>query len=51
MYPRLVAGAVGAAVQVASQQWLRSDPPVGLGLLLADALEQFAAGLPAPRHP
>lgn len=49
MYPRLVAAAVGSAVQVASQQWLRTDPPVALGVLLAEALDQFAAGLPAPR--
>jgi AcrR family transcriptional regulator len=49
MYPRLVAAAVGAAVHVAGEQWLRVDPPVALGVLLAEALEQFAAGLPAPR--
>jgi AcrR family transcriptional regulator len=48
MYPRLVAAAVGSAVHVASEQWLRADPPVALGLLLAEALEQFAAGLPTP---
>jgi AcrR family transcriptional regulator len=48
MHPRLVAAAVGSAVHVASEQWLRADPPVPLGLLLADALEQLAAGLPAP---
>jgi AcrR family transcriptional regulator len=50
MHPRLVAAAVGAAVHVATEQWLRvGGPPVALGLLLADALEQFRAGLPAPR--
>lgn len=49
MYPRLVAAAVGAAVHVASEQWLRTDPPVPLGTLLAEALDRFAAGLPAPR--
>ncbi|GAA5119986.1 TetR/AcrR family transcriptional regulator [Pseudonocardia adelaidensis] len=49
MYPRLVAAAAGAAVQVASEQWLRADPPVALASLLDDALRQFAAGLPDPR--
>lgn len=49
MYPRLVAAAVGTAVHVASEQWLRADPPVALAPLLADALRQFAAGLPDPR--
>jgi AcrR family transcriptional regulator len=49
MYPHLVAAAVGSAIQVASDQWLRTDPPVALGSLLDDALRQFAAGLPDPR--
>jgi hypothetical protein len=49
MHPRLVAAAVAAAVHVATEQWLRVGPPVALGILLADALEQFRAGLPAPR--
>jgi AcrR family transcriptional regulator len=49
MYPRLVAAAVGAAIQVASEQWMRADPPVALAPLLDDALRQFAAGLPDPR--
>ena len=49
MYPRLVAAAVGAAVQAASEQWLRADPPVTLASLIADALGQFGAGLPDPR--
>ncbi len=49
MYPRLVAAAVGTAVQVASEQWVRADPPVALASLLDDALRQFAAGLPDPR--
>jgi AcrR family transcriptional regulator len=48
MHPRLVAAAVGTAVHVASEQWLRGAH-VALGPLIADALEQFAAGLPAPR--
>ncbi len=49
MYPRLVAATVGTAVHVASEQWLRADPPVALASLLDDALRQFAAGLPDPR--
>ena len=48
MYPRLVAAAIGAAILVANQQWLRADPPVPLAPLLRDALTQIAAGLPAP---
>jgi AcrR family transcriptional regulator len=48
MYPRLVAAAVGAAGHVATDQWLRADPPVPLLPLLRDALRQIAAGLPEP---
>ena len=49
MYPQLVAAAIGAAIQVANDQWLRADPPVPLAPLLRDALSQLAAGLPAPK--
>jgi AcrR family transcriptional regulator len=48
MYPLLVAGAIGAAIRVANEQWLRAEPPVPLAPLLRDALTQIAAGLPAP---
>jgi AcrR family transcriptional regulator len=48
MYPQLVAAAIGAAIQVANDQWIRADPPVPLAPLLRDALSQVAAGLPAP---
>jgi AcrR family transcriptional regulator len=48
MYPWLVAAAIGAAIRVANEQWLRAEPPVPLGPLLRDALSQIAAGLPAP---
>jgi AcrR family transcriptional regulator len=48
MYPRLVAAAVGAAINVANEQWLEADPPVQLEGLLRDALTQVAAGLPTP---
>jgi AcrR family transcriptional regulator len=49
LYPRLVAAAIGAAIQAANEQWLGADPPVPLGPLLRDALDQIAAGLPAPK--
>ncbi|SHF86849.1 acyl-CoA-like ligand-binding transcription factor [Streptoalloteichus hindustanus] len=48
LYPRLVAGAVGAALRAASEQWLRADPPVPIAPLVRDALRQLAAGLPVP---
>jgi AcrR family transcriptional regulator len=48
LYPLLVAAAVSAAIRVASEQWLRADPPVPLPTLLSDALSRLAAGLPAP---
>jgi AcrR family transcriptional regulator len=48
LYPRLVAAAIGAAIQVTSEQWVRAEPPVPLAPLLRDALTQIAAGLPAP---
>ncbi len=48
MYPLLVAAAVGVAIRVASEQWLRADPPVPLAVLLRDALGRLAAGLPVP---
>ncbi|MET8338972.1 TetR family transcriptional regulator [Streptosporangium canum] len=48
LYPRLVAGAVGAATTVVTEQWLRADPPVPIAALLRDALRQLAAGLPVP---
>jgi AcrR family transcriptional regulator len=48
MYPRLVAAAIGAANQTATELWLDADPPVPLARLLRDALRQIAAGLPDP---
>jgi AcrR family transcriptional regulator len=48
LYPWLVAAAVGAAIRVANEQWLRAEPPVPLAPLLRDALTQIAAGLPPP---
>ncbi|MEU6410918.1 TetR family transcriptional regulator [Microbispora sp. NPDC046933] len=51
LYPRLVAGAAGAAIRVAMDQWLRADPPVPIKPLIEDALGRLAAGLPEPRQP
>jgi AcrR family transcriptional regulator len=51
MYPHLVASAVGGAISVAMNQWMRADPPVPMWPLLRDAITQFAAGLPVPRNP
>ncbi|MEU6429580.1 TetR family transcriptional regulator [Microbispora sp. NPDC046973] len=48
LYPRLVAGAAGAAIRVAMDQWLRADPPVPVRPLIEDALDRLAAGLPEP---
>ncbi|TDD91422.1 TetR family transcriptional regulator [Actinomadura darangshiensis] len=48
LFPRLVAAAVAAAVHVATDQWLRTDPPAPLTPLLREALGQLAAGLPIP---
>jgi len=48
LYPRLVATAAGAAIQVAMEQWLRSAPPVPIESLIRDALRQVASGLPVP---
>lgn len=48
IYPKLVAAAVGAAVAVAMNEWLRADPPMPMADLLSDALDQLQAGLPEP---
>jgi AcrR family transcriptional regulator len=48
MYPKLVAGAVGAAFAVVTEHWLLADPSVSIMTLLDDALRRLAAGLPAP---
>lgn len=46
--PQLVAAAVGAALTVAVDQWMRADPPPPLGPLLRDVLDRLASGLPIP---
>jgi AcrR family transcriptional regulator len=48
LYPKLVAASVGAAIGAALTHWLRADPPVPLGPLISEVLEQLTAGLPAP---
>ena len=42
MYPRILAGAVTAAAQVAVRRWFAADPPVPLQALLRRALDQLA---------
>ena len=42
MYPRILAGAVTAATQVAIGRWAAGDPPVPLRPLLRRALDQLA---------
>jgi AcrR family transcriptional regulator len=51
VYPSLVAAAVGGAITVASDHWMRADPPVPMGTLLRDVFAQLAAGLPVPSKP
>ncbi|WP_246257130.1 TetR/AcrR family transcriptional regulator [Amycolatopsis anabasis] len=48
LYPRLVATAIGAAWQAASDVYLRADPPVPIVSLLRRALSEITAGLPDP---
>jgi len=50
LYPRLVASAVGGAMAVAVEHWLRTEPPGSVADLLRDAIAQLAAGLPTPRR-
>ena len=45
MFPRIMAGAVSAAMQAAMERWLRSDPPVALAPLMRQALRQLAEGM------
>jgi AcrR family transcriptional regulator len=45
MFPRIMAGAVSAAMQAAMERWLRSDPPVPLVPLMRQSLRQFAEGM------
>jgi AcrR family transcriptional regulator len=49
MLPRIMAGAVTAATQVAMERWLFADPPTALAPLMRLALRQLTEGLaPSP---
>lgn len=48
VYPRLVAGVVGVALNVVIQQWLVAEPPQSLEALLRDVFGRLTAGLPEP---
>jgi AcrR family transcriptional regulator len=45
MFPRMLAGAVSAAMQAATERWLLSDPPVAVEPLLRESLRQFGDGM------
>jgi len=45
MFPRIMAGAVSAAMQAAMERWLHSDPPVPLAPLMRQSLRQLADGM------
>lgn len=51
MFPAVMAGAVSAAIQVAHERWLRSDPPVALVPLIRQALAQLTAPRPSAKDP
>ncbi|MEN3308137.1 MAG: hypothetical protein V7603_4339 [Micromonosporaceae bacterium] len=48
MFPEIVAGAVTAAYEVATDHWLNADPPTALVPLVQQALRHLADGLPLP---
>jgi AcrR family transcriptional regulator len=50
MFPAVMAGAVTAAMQVALERWLRSDPPVALVPLLTGALGELRWPLGMREH-
>ena len=45
MFPRIMAGAVSAAIQAAMERWLSSEPPLPLAPLMREALRQLAEGM------
>jgi len=45
MFPRIMAGAVSAAMQAALERWLHSDPPVPVAPLIRQSFRQFAVGM------
>jgi len=46
LYPRLLAGAVGVAINLATQQWLTTDPPVPMGSILRPCLNRCSPTWP-----
>lgn len=48
LYPKLVAAALAAAVNVASQHWVSTGATADIKTLISEALALFAAGLPTP---
>src|SRR5215467_338107 len=48
LYPRLVAAAVISATRVTIEHWLRTESDLPFPLVLREALERVAAGLPLP---
>ncbi|MGO9141165.1 MAG: TetR/AcrR family transcriptional regulator [Streptosporangiaceae bacterium] len=45
IFPRILAGAVTAACQAASERWLFDDPPAPMRTLIREALSQLADGM------
>ena len=50
LYPRLVAGAVTATVQIAIDAFLKASSPTSVHALLSDALRQLQQGFPEPHR-
>ena len=48
LYPRLVAGVLGAIYQATTETYIHADPPVLITTLLRQAIDSAADGLPAP---
>jgi AcrR family transcriptional regulator len=48
LYPRLVVATIAAIYQAATETYVRADPPTVLPVLLRQAIDQVAAGLPDP---
>jgi AcrR family transcriptional regulator len=48
MYPRLVAGVMGAIAEAAMDAYAMADPPVPITTLIRDGFAAVAAGLPVP---
>ena len=47
MHPRILAGAVTAAIQVATERWLFADPPVAMAPLMRLALRHLSESVPS----